>query len=74
MGSSPAATMNTKKGHWEDPPQEGGPMVQQDLSRRPAMKSRARPVEKKGEKGEKKGKKEEDIHQRRLLKAAEVGG
>ena len=36
MGSNPAATRNEKQ-ILGDPPTEGSPMVQQDLSRRPAM-------------------------------------
>ena len=36
MGSNPAATMNEKR-TLGDPPTEGGPMVQQDLSGRPAI-------------------------------------
>ena len=37
MGSNPAATRNEKNAHWVDPCTEGAPIVQQDLSGRPAM-------------------------------------
>ena len=43
-----------KNGHWADPCTEGAPIVRQDLSGRPGMLSRTRPVEKKEKKKEKR--------------------
>ena len=37
VGLNPAATRNKKNGHWVDLCTEGAPIVQQDLSGRPAM-------------------------------------
>ena len=52
MGSNPAATRHEKNAHWVDPSTEGAPIVRQDLSGRPAMLSRTRPVEKKKKKNQ----------------------
>ena len=37
VGSNPAAIGTEKNAHWTDPCTEGAPIVQQDLSGRPAM-------------------------------------
>ena len=46
MGLNRTAIRKERNGHWGDSPTEDRPIVQQDLSGRPAISSWTRPVEK----------------------------